>query len=172
MLKDLVTTGSPPTSSLFRDGMSRVLAAVHVITTDGPLGQAGFTATAVAPVTDDPPTMLVCINAAGRSARLITANGAFCINALSADDQAVAKAFSGQNGLEPQARFATGRWGRLATGAPVLETALTSFDCRLVEARLVSTHYVVIGEVVGMRTGSAGAALIYGNRSYGTVALP
>src|SRR5689334_610142 len=41
-------TGAPgPDAVLFREGMSRVAAAVHVVTTDGPSGRAGFTATAV-----------------------------------------------------------------------------------------------------------------------------
>ena len=66
----------------FRDGMSRVAASVHVVTTDGPAGRAGFTATAVAPVTDSPASLLVCIDAAGRSARALAENGVFCVNTL------------------------------------------------------------------------------------------
>ena len=41
----------------YRDAMARLGAAVHVITTDGPGGRAGFTASAVCSVTDDPPTL-------------------------------------------------------------------------------------------------------------------
>lgn len=171
MLNDLVTSNSPPTSGVFREGMSRVIAAVHVITTDGPLGRAGFTATAVAPVTDAPPTLLVCINAAGRSARLISGNGTFCVNTLAADDQAIAEAFAGQNRLKPEARFSAGQWEHMSTGCPVLATGLATFDCRLVEARLVATHYIVIGEVVGMRMGPVRDALVYGNRTYKPVSL-
>src|SRR6516164_3844539 len=47
---------------LFREGMSRLGAAVHVITTAGPGGQAGATATAVCSVSDAPPMLLVCLN--------------------------------------------------------------------------------------------------------------
>ena len=43
---------------LFRDGMARLAGAVNVITTDGPKGFAGITATAVCSVTDQPPTLL------------------------------------------------------------------------------------------------------------------
>src|SRR3981189_248751 len=46
----------------FREAMSRLGAAVHVITTAGPAGKAGTTATAVCSVTDAPPTLLVCLN--------------------------------------------------------------------------------------------------------------
>jgi flavin reductase (DIM6/NTAB) family NADH-FMN oxidoreductase RutF len=150
----------------FREGMSRVAAAVHVVTTDGPAGRAGFTATAVAPVTDSPASLLVCIHAAGRSAEALTANAVFCVNALGISDRDLAEAFAGRTGLGPQDRFAAGRWGRLATGAPVLETSLAAFDCRLAEARLVATHYVVIGEVVDVRIGPHGTALVYRERGY------
>lgn len=44
----------------FRDAMSCMGAAVNIITTDGPAGRAGFTASAVCSVTDTPPTLLVC----------------------------------------------------------------------------------------------------------------
>ena len=46
----------------FRDAMSCMGAAVNIITTDGPAGRAGFTASAVCSVTDTPPTLLVCLN--------------------------------------------------------------------------------------------------------------
>ncbi|STR46597.1 flavin reductase RutF in pyrimidine catabolism pathway [Klebsiella oxytoca] len=39
----------------FRDAMAHVGAAVNIITTDGPAGRAGFTASAVCSVTDAPP---------------------------------------------------------------------------------------------------------------------
>ncbi|HEV7910334.1 MAG TPA: flavin reductase, partial [Methylocella sp.] len=42
----------------FRDAMSRVAAAVHIVTTNGPAGLAGITATSVASITDEPPMML------------------------------------------------------------------------------------------------------------------
>jgi flavin reductase len=51
---------------LYREAMSRYGAAVHVITTDGSSGKAGFTATAVCSVTDDPPTLLCACIAMGK----------------------------------------------------------------------------------------------------------
>ena len=63
------------TRQAFRDGMARLAAAVHVVTTDGPGGRGGFTASAVCSVTDDPPTLLVCVNLHSRQNDLIRANG-------------------------------------------------------------------------------------------------
>ena len=162
----------PPTPApLFRDAMSRVPAAVHVVTTDGPAGRAGFTATAVASVSDEPPTVLVCLHGRNRAAPVFAANGCFCVNALAAADEDLARHFAGRAGRCPSAPaagelFAEGEWARLATGAPVLARALAAFDCRLVEACGIATHRVLVGEVVGVALGAPGAGLVYKARRY------
>jgi hypothetical protein len=43
----------------YREAMARLGVAVSIVTTDGPAGRAGFTASAVCSVTDEPPTLLV-----------------------------------------------------------------------------------------------------------------
>jgi flavin reductase len=149
----------------FRDGMARVAGSVHVVTTDGSAGRAGFTATAVAPVTDEPASLLVCVHAQGRSGHALMENGVFCVNTLALSDRPIAQAFAARSRLGED-RFRFGEWTRLATGAPALETSLAAFDCRLTEARLIATHYVVIGEVVEVRLGPADAALVYRERGY------
>jgi len=153
-------------SALFREGMSRVAAAVHVVTTDGPSGIAGFTATAVTPVTDDPASLLVCVNTAARSAQALLTNGVFCVNSLSAEDRALADIFAGRAALQGPDRFSKGEWIRLATGAPALATSLVSFDCRLSDARVVATHHVIIGEILNIRLGEPKPALVYQGRLY------
>ena len=45
-----------PDQQTFRDAMACVGAAVNIITTDGPAGMAGFTASAICSVTDSPPS--------------------------------------------------------------------------------------------------------------------
>ena len=52
----------PVEKQAYREAMARLGAAVNVVTTDGPGGRAGFTASAVCSVTDTPPTLLVCAN--------------------------------------------------------------------------------------------------------------
>jgi len=146
--------------------MSRVAAAVHVVTTDGLAGRAGFTATAVTPVTDSPASLLVCVNTASRSAQALLTNRVFCVNALRAADLALADVFSGRTGIQGQERFLTGTWERLETGSPALATSLVSFDCRISDARVVATHHVIIGEIVGIRLGEPEPALVYQGRHY------
>ena len=60
----------------YRDAMAKLGAAVNVITTAGPGGRAGFTASAVTSVTDTPPTLIVCANRANDSDRVEPSGGA------------------------------------------------------------------------------------------------
>jgi flavin reductase len=156
-------------SQAYRDGMARIASAVHVIATDGPAGRTGFTATAVTSISDAPPTLLVCLNRASASAARLVANGVFCVNTLAADQAGLAEDFAGRSGLHGEARFSHGVWTTLATGAPLLEGALASFDCRLVEVRDIATHHVLVGEVEAVRIGTAGESLVYLDRAYRSV---
>ena len=61
-----MTDSAHTLKSPFRDAMASCAAGVHVITTDGQSGRYGITMTAVAPITDEPPTVMLCIN--GRQA--------------------------------------------------------------------------------------------------------
>lgn len=151
----------------FRDAMACLGAAVNVVTTDGEAGRAGFTASAVCSVTDDPPTLLVCLNRSARGSAAIKANGVMCVNTLAAGQDALSDAFAGKGGLDAEARFALARWTRLATGAPVLdEAAVVAFDCRITEIVEKGTHSVLFGEIQAIRQGKAGGALIWYGRGY------
>ena len=67
--------------------MSRLGAAVHVVTTAGLAGKTGFTATAVSSVTDQPAMLLVCVNRRSASAPVLMQNGVFCVNTLGAAEE-------------------------------------------------------------------------------------
>lgn len=150
----------------FREAMSRVGAAVHIVTTDGPAGLGGITATAVTSVSAEPPMVLFCIARASPSAQRMIANGVFCINTLLSRDEPLADVFAGRTDQHLAERFASGTWTKLETGAPVLTTAAAVFDCRIVEAKPVSTHFVVIGAVEAVDYGRADESLGYVHRSY------
>ncbi len=151
---------------LFREGMSQFAGAVNVVTTDGPAGKAGFTATAVCSVSDAPPTLLVCLNRKSTSGPILQANQVFCVNTLSAEGEPVADVFAGRTGAVKDARFVTGTWSTLTTGAPVLDAAVSAFDCRIIEIRTVGSHNIIFGAVVDVRLNAANPALIYHNRAY------
>src|ERR1700730_16321415 len=100
----------------YRDAMARLGAAVNVITTDGPGGRAGFTASAVTSVTDTPPTLLVCANRANDSYPAFKANQVLCVNTLTPEQEAHSTLFAGLTDHTMEARFGAGTWHMLATG--------------------------------------------------------
>jgi flavin reductase len=146
--------------------MAQVASAVHVVTTRTAEGRLGMTATAVASVSDAPPTVLVCIERSSRTLAAIEASGIFCINTLPAHLVETAEIFANRRGLQGEERFVAGRWGELATGAPVLHDALAAFDCRLVAAHDIASHRVLIGEVAGLGGAARGGSLIYRRRHF------
>lgn len=150
----------------FRDGMSRLGAAVNIITSDGPVGRLGFTATAVCSISDTPPSLLVCMNRRSLQNGPLRKNGVFCVNTLSAGQQELSGVFSGVGKLEMDDRFKHGTWTTLETGSPVLRDAIVSFDCRIVQALEVNTHTIMIAEVLAVQNGALATSLIYVNRQY------
>jgi flavin reductase (DIM6/NTAB) family NADH-FMN oxidoreductase RutF len=152
--------------AIFRDAMSRLGAAVHVVTTAGPAGKSGFTATAVCSVSDQPPTLLVCLNRRSQNAPVLQQNRVLCINTLAADHEEIANVFAGRTGAFLADRFQSGNWLTLATGAPVLDSAVVAFDCRVVDIKQVASHNVIFAAVEAVRFGPGGAALVYHDRAY------
>jgi len=148
----------------FRDAMARLTSAVTIVTTDGPAGCTGFTASAVASVTDQPPTLLVCLNRTSSPYDAVRANGVVCVNVLTAEDEGLSRLFGG--GTPPEERFSMGIWVVTDSGAPCLESALVSFDCRISSTIAVSTHDILICEVQAIRRADRGGALAYFNRRF------
>lgn len=156
-----------PTSS-FRNAMSRVGASVHIITSAGPAGRVGFTASAVSSVTDSPPMLLVCVNRSASSHGPIIANGVLCVNTLSEEQEALSRRFSEKISFDK--RFDGAQWGTLITGSPVLDHALASMDCKIVNAIAYGTHSVILAEVLEMRyREDQSRGLIYFDRCYHAV---
>ena len=150
----------------FREAMARMGAAVHVVTTAGAAGRAGFTATAVCSVSDQPPTLLVCLNGRSRGTPVLRENGVFCVNTLGADSEAIADMFAGRTGAALEERFQVGDWITLKTGAPVLRTAVVAFDCRTMEVRPVATHNIFFAAIEAIHFGPPVPALVYHERAY------
>lgn len=152
------------TQQAFRSAMAQLGAAVHVVTTDGPGGRAGFSASAVCSVTDSPPTVLVCLNRGSSAYQATVANGIVCINTLSAEQQPMSAAFAGKTPMHE--RFEHGAWKNRQGYAPVLEGSAMSIDCRITSRVPVGTHDILVCEVLSIEDNEAGSCLIYFNRQY------
>lgn len=150
---------------LFREAMSSFGAAVNVITSDGSAGLAGCTVSAVCSVTDEPPTLMLCINRDSRNNAIFKENGALCINVLSASQQQLAILFSSK-GIDVKERFQSAEWEQLETGAPVLVDALIALDCKIESVSEVGTHSVFFCSVQAAHSNKGLEALIYLDRNF------
>ena len=154
----------------YRDAMARFAGAVHIVTTDGAAGKRGVTAIAACSVSDEPPTILVCLNRQNPSNELFVENGVFALNTLATGQQDISNVFSGFTDVASADRFSHGEWETLVTGAPVLKGALAVFDCQLIEAKEMATHRIYFGRVTGIRIGDKLEPLLYHDRKYRVLA--
>ena len=141
-------------------GVVAIVASMH----QGQRG--GLTATAWAPVTADPPTLLVCVNQAASAHELILASGKFSINVLDSADVETAAIFSAQRGLDGEARFSHADWFGGSGGMPLLASAVAAFECQVASKLACGTHTVLIGEVMAALCREDADALLYIRRVF------
>lgn len=145
----------------FKKGMRQLAGGVTLITTRHAGQRGGLTATAVCSVSAAPPQLLACVNKTASAHDSIGKSGIFAINVLTTRHIALAMRFSGQDGIDGDARFDDkANWRTLKTGAPVLADALVNFDCELVKQVDVGTHTIYIGHILDVAV-CEGNPLIY-----------
>ena len=148
----------------FRAAMARLGAAVNIITTTGPAGRAGFTASAVCSVTDMPPTLLVCLNRSSSIYAIFAGNNTLCVNTLSPKHEDLSRLFGGKTPVEE--RFAAASWTLSEAGSLILDGAAAAFDCRIMKATDVGSHTVFFCEVIATAFNEEADGLIYFDRTY------
>ncbi|MCB1444571.1 MAG: flavin reductase [Rhizobiaceae bacterium] len=149
--------------------MARYAGHVQLVTTALGDTRRGVAVTAACSVSDNPPTILVCLNHNNEKNDIFFESGIFALNSLAARHQPLSHAFSGLEKLTMEARFAHGNWDTLVTGAPALVDAVATYDCRIVKLVPHATHTIMIGEVAALRLGAQDPALVYMDRSYRTL---
>ena len=154
----------------FLNGMSRAAATVNIVTTDGQAGRAGVTVSAMSSVSADArsPVILVCLHHLGKAVPSILDNGAFVVNVLREDQSFISDTFAGRRQTSDGDAFSCVNWTSMSTGCPRIVDPLVAFDCKILNANRVGTHYVVMGEVQDIFLADSGRPLIFANRSYGS----
>jgi len=155
----------------FRDAMSRLCAAVNIVTTAGPAGRCGLTATAVCPVTDTPPTVMICINRNSATNAIFKENARLCVNILDETHEALARHFAGLTDIPMAERFTSSEWADDNAGVPRLRQALASLSGRLKDVFEIGTHSVLVAEIDEIVLSSGGSGLVYFGRRFASVAL-
>lgn len=151
----------------FRSAFRTYAGGVTIIATGKGSGQRrGLTVTSVCSLSDDPPTLIACVNAGAAAHPFIRAERCFSVNLLSAGQEQLAECFAGKTSFVNEERFAFGKWSVLMTGSPVLDGALANFDCELVEEYTRETHSIFVGLVREVRIQAESDPLIYMDGKY------
>lgn len=129
-------------------------------------GIKGMTATSFSSVSLEPPLILVCINQATDTGEVMLESRHFAVNILNAEQQQVSNQFAG--GSSQEERFGNVVWHEGVVGSPVLDDALASIECKVVQQVSAGSHWVIIGEVEHV-TCREGEPLLYYNSAYQTL---
>src|SRR3954451_4221168 len=154
------------TSDEFREVISHFASGVTVITVVHDGRPFGTTASAVTSLSLEPPMLLICMNRQSETGRAVAAAGHFAVNILGAGQMELAKRFAQKGGdkFDGEATSA-GKWG-----APVLDDALATLECRVAEQTSIATHYVFMAEVESGRA-RGGTPLAYFRGQFGRLEL-
>jgi flavin reductase (DIM6/NTAB) family NADH-FMN oxidoreductase RutF len=151
----------PVDSAAYRNAISRFLTGVTIVTTMAEEKPSGLTATAIASVTLEPPTLLACLNRQSTTCQAIIQAGRFTVNVLASDQMDLAKLFASRDTDKFQQLAARGLGVQAsASGMPHLVGALASIDCKVSATTDVGTHRIFFGEVQNV-TCSEGSPLGY-----------
>lgn len=148
----------------FKNALKLWASGVTVVTSkasDG--GLKGMTATSFSSVSIDPPQILVCINKSADTGDAVLEGKTFAINVLKAEQQAISNEFAG--GASQEQRFSNVNWHEGDLGSPIIDDALASLECTVVDQVSAGSHWVVIGEVQNVDCRS-GEPLLYYNSGY------
>jgi flavin reductase (DIM6/NTAB) family NADH-FMN oxidoreductase RutF len=129
----------------FRKAMRHVATGVTVVTTLRDGEPRGITVNALASVSLEPPSLLICINREARSYLFISTSRVFCVNVLAGEQRALAEHFSGK---VRDRQFDDVAYRIDTTGAPVLEGTIAHFDCELAHEYQFGSHSILIGRVL------------------------
>ena len=129
------------------DLFQRLTTGVHVIGVAHGDVRNAFTASWVVQVSFRPLLVALSINPAHASYPILARGRVFAINALRADQQALAKHFGTQSGRTVD-KLSSTPWRPGRTGAPLLLDALAYFECQVLSDVEAGDHRLVIGGVV------------------------
>jgi flavin reductase len=151
-------------SAAFRNTMQHLCGAVVVVSTELEGRDIGMAATAVCSISDEPPTVMVCINKRASVHYPLSVTGRYTISILSEDSVDVAHIFSSKDEdarRERLRRFAGERGMRAVSGA------LAVLHCRVVQELDCGTHSAFFAEVEANCVLEPGAApLLYFHQAF------
>lgn len=153
----------------FRESMSRLAAAVHIVTALHEGQRFGMTMTAASSLSTDPMSIIISVDRKAATHEAILRSRRLCLNMLAPGHDDLAARFSGALGHRGEERFERGNWVCDEEHPPILRDAAAALQCELVDVHAFGTHNVMLCAVQRICLGPHPAALVYANRQYGSV---
>jgi 3-hydroxy-9,10-secoandrosta-1,3,5(10)-triene-9,17-dione monooxygenase reductase component len=147
----------------FRQVLGHFATGVTVVTClagDRPIGLAVNSFTSVSL---DPPLVAFCVSARSSTWPQLREVGAFCVNILAEDQEALSRTFA-THGLD---RFMGVGWRPASSGAPILHGVLAWVDCAVEAEYAAGDHFLVIGRVRELGLAHEGRPLVFYRGGYG-----
>jgi flavin reductase (DIM6/NTAB) family NADH-FMN oxidoreductase RutF len=153
------------TPTEFRTALRSFAAGVTVVTTRDREGRpSGLTASAFTSVSLDPPLVLICVDHAATAHPDLRERGWFAVNVLRREQEALSRRFAVSGGD----KFHGVACHEGQTGLPLLDGALATLECRVVEAHEAGDHTIFIGQVETASV-TGGRPLVYFHGGYHTL---
>ena len=150
------------TPAEFRTALRCFAAGVTVVTTRDREGRpSGMTASAFTSVSLDPPLVLVCVDHTATAHPCFRAHGWFAVNVLRREQEALSRRFAESGGD----KFDGVPYHEGSTGLPLLDGALATLECRVVEAHEAGDHTIFVGAVEAASV-TGGRPLVYFHGGY------
>ncbi|MDO3384128.1 flavin reductase family protein [Gilvimarinus algae] len=151
-----------------KQGMRRLASGVSVLSTRVDSDERfAMTVSSVTSVSDNPPSLLVCINKQISLQGHLEAEGCtFAVNVLGSDQQQVSNVCAG---FEPvHDRFSVGNWLEGPDAIPYLTDSEAVFFCKTDKVVTYGTHHIVIGRIDDVLVSERHSnPLLYHNGGYG-----
>ena len=148
----------------FRAVLAKFASGVTVVTTTHEGQDFGLTVSAFCSVSADPPQVLVCITDKSPARPAIADSGRYSVSILSRDQLDLGARFAGMiPGVTD--RFSGVPVQRGAHGCLVLDGAVGSLECEVVQAISAGGHTLFVGRVLSGVSG-VGSPLLYHDRAW------
>jgi flavin reductase (DIM6/NTAB) family NADH-FMN oxidoreductase RutF len=153
----------PVSGDEFRRALSQFASGVTVVTTRDAIGQPlGLTVSAFCSVSLEPPLVLVCVDKKASSYSGFLESRAFVVHILAEDQEELSRRFATK---DPK-KFEGMIYRRGIEGIPVLEGAVATLECRLVQAYEGGDHTIFVGQVEGASVREEALPLLYFRGAY------
>jgi flavin reductase (DIM6/NTAB) family NADH-FMN oxidoreductase RutF len=167
------TEATVATPDEFRAALSQLAAGVALVTVHDPEegadgADAGMTATSFLSVSLEPPLVLVSVREDSRMDEILARTDHWAVSLLGEEHRALASRFAMKGRLSDRLLFAdTPHTRGELTGAPLVDGALATVECRTEQRIPAGDHTLVIGRVLQARVPApAGQPLMYFRGGY------